>query len=87
MSVSFRWKVIKPEKSPCFAHGMSSDHKALHTTFPQGTVSTDDFPVLRAMHLATGDEHSLWSDIAKTLERLQGDDCERAVKIEVWEEY
>lgn len=85
MSVSFLWELVEPERAKAFRSGTSSDMEPLEKTFG-GTVSTKDIPTLRAMHRASGLKVSLWSEIADTLERLQGED-EDAVTINIWPEF
>lgn len=86
MSASFLWEVVKPERAHSFGAGTSSDQPTLEEVFGF-TVSTKDIKKLRAMHLATHQKKSLWSEMADTLERLQGDDYEKEVTIKVWVEY
>lgn len=94
MSVSFMWEVVKPDRARKFGAGSSSDIDAFKDSFGE-TVSTKDIPVLRAMHRATratSHQTSLWSEIADTLERLQGDaelagDYDKEVTLKVWTEF
>lgn len=86
MSATFLYEIINPAAAKSFAHGTSSDVEALTRVFGN-RVSTKDIPTLRAMHLATSLTHSLWNDIADTLERLQGDDYEKEVTLKIWVEY
>jgi hypothetical protein len=74
-------------KDRTFKTGSSDDVAALKSTF--GTqVSTDDINTLQAMHRACGRrDQTLWGEIAETLNRLQGDDPERKVTLEIWPEY
>jgi hypothetical protein len=92
MSASFYWELVKPHNPKSFRCGTSSDAPALKETFPSGVISTADLNMLHAMHRAATrgrdrDEETLWSDIARTLERLQGDDYEKVVSIKVWVGY
>lgn len=86
MSVSFMWELIKPEKAKAFRNGTSSDVETLRRIFGK-QVSSTQIPVLNAMHAATRQKESLWGDIAATLERLQGEDYEKEVKLRIWTEY
>lgn len=86
MSVSFRWEVEKPERARSFGAGTSSDESTFLDLF-SGRCSTEHIPMLKAMHLATKQSKSLWGEIADTLERLQGNDCEKSVTLRIWTEY
>ena len=86
MAISFMWEIVKPERANSFDAGTSRDEQPMLETFGN-TISSDRIPVLRAMHRATGRDKSLWSEIADTLGRLQGDDYETKVAIKVWTEY
>lgn len=86
MGVSFMWEVVRPERGRCFHEGHSSDIAPLSETFGD-TVSTKDVSTLRAMHRARGSEKSLWSEMADTLERLQGDDYDKEITLKVWTEF
>jgi hypothetical protein len=86
MSVSFMWEVAKPTEARSFNAGTSLDESALRETFGD-TVSTKDIATLKAMHRATRQEKSLWSEMADTLERLRGEDYDKEVTIRVWTEY
>lgn len=85
MSVSFMWEEIRPERAKAFSAGLSSDIDALKETFGN-IVSSVDLPVLRAMHRATRQPKTLWSEMADTLERLSGDEC-APVSLKVWTEF
>lgn len=87
MSVSFMWEVVKPERARSFGAGTSSDIEALERTFPGGTISTDDIPILQAMHRAARGDKTLRSEIADTLKRLQGDDYDKKISISVWTQF
>ena len=87
MSASFCWEINKQVRTKSFPHGTSDDAKALGNMFPSGIVSTSDLHILRAMHLATHCDLSLWNDIALKLEQMRGDDFEHDVSIRVWVEY
>lgn len=84
MSVTFCYRVKRPEKGLSFSRGTSSDQEALDKVF-SGTVSTADIRILRAMAGAVRGD-SLWSEIADKLEAIQGDSNE-SVTLEIWPEY
>jgi hypothetical protein len=86
MSVSFCWRIIPEKSAPSFGAGTSSDVEVLKNNF-NNEVSTHNMAMLRAMHDATGQEKSLWGEIYRTLERLQGDDYGKIVKLSVWPEW
>lgn len=86
MSTSFCYQVVNPTALKSFAHGTSSDADALRNTFGN-LVSSKQIHILRAMHAATQQKASLWSDIADKLEYLQGDDFDKEVQLKVWVEY
>lgn len=72
MTVSFCYEIVKPSEPKTFKAGTSSDIEAFNRTFG-GKVSCKDIPTLRAMHLATHLDESLWSTIADVLEGFEGD--------------
>lgn len=83
MTISFVFSIVDPDHKRSFKNGTSSDVATLQETFPDFIVSTTEIKILRAMHRATGLKESLWSEIADTLERLRGDDCDREIKLEI----
>lgn len=85
MGVTFCWELIKAKPPKRFSAGSSSSVEALRKTFDD-MISTDHIPMLRAMHLASCLERSLWGEMADTLERLQGDGHE-TISLRVWTEY
>lgn len=80
------WEVIKPDRARSFGAGTSSDIVTFRDIFGD-KVSTSDLNLLKAMHRASRLEKSLWSEIADTLDRLQGNDFEKVVTLKVWTEY
>ena len=91
MSVSFRYEVINPTSARTFDAGVSSDAVVLEEVFGTlpVTMVQSHIPTLRAMHKATGQIKTLWSEIADVLERLQGEDYStiRIEGIKIWAEY
>lgn len=86
MGVSFLYEIERPKRAKTFKNGTSSDIAALEETFG-GKVSTKDIATLHAMHRATHQKESLWSDIVHTLETLCGDDFANEITLVIWKEF
>jgi hypothetical protein len=86
MGVSFYYHILPEKSPPSFEAGTSSDVDVLQRYF-NNEVCAKDMDKLSAMHAATGLEKSLWGEIYKTLERLQGGNYEKVVRLSVWPEY
>lgn len=82
MSVTFKYEIITPENGTRLGAGTSSDIDPLKRTFGD-RAAPKDIPTLRAMHAATHQSVSLWSEIADALERLDNDGSH----LRIWTEF